>query len=278
MLHVPDHVREEDQEGDRPAEPDPGPREGASLRAQQDADHQGERVDRHRVLVLQAEAGEKAEPQPQLLVAGPDDADEDVRAPRPEQRLECVHREEVVHHDVDEGERARDGREAHREPPAAHLAGQEAGQEDEGGAGEGRGEPHREERGAERVPDEPGHDGDERRLIHVAPVEVLAAGHEVQLVAEVPVAGGAGEVQQQLRRRDREHDAESAGEPRLRACHRCFIRQPRPPGSRGNGPPVRPRGYGPLAHTARQHATRLGHEATGDPVRASPWASAAQGG
>ncbi len=107
VVDVPDHVRQEDQQGERPTEPDPRPREGAPLRAQQDADHEGEGEDGHRVLVLQAHAGEKAEPQPQPLVAGLDDADEDVRAPRPEQRLEGVHREEVVHHHVDEGQPAR---------------------------------------------------------------------------------------------------------------------------------------------------------------------------
>ena len=170
--------------------------------------------------------------EPQPLVAGLDDPHDHVRAPRPEQRLERVHREEVVHHDVDEGEGARQGGEAHREASAAHLARQEARQQDERRSGEGRGEPHREERGAERVADEPRHRGDERRLVHVAPVEVLAAGQEVQLVAEVPVAGGGREVQQQLRRRDREDDGQPAGEPRPRARHRSVIRH--------DGQPVQP--------------------------------------
>ena len=235
-MHVPRHVREEDEECDASAEPDPGPCEGPPLRRQQDPDHEGEGVDRHRVLVLQAEPGDEAEPEPQPLVAGLHDADDHVRAARPEQGLEGVHREEVVHHDVDAGQRARHGREAHREAPAAHLPREEAGEQDERRAGEGRGQPRREERGAERVPDEPGHHGDERGLVHVAPVEVLAAGHEVQLVAEVPVARRGGEVHQQLPRRDHEHDADPAGEPRPRSRHRWLIREPGPVGSRGNGP------------------------------------------
>ena len=80
-----------------------------------------------------------------------------------------------------------------REEPAAEAPRHRAGERDEGRRGEHRQDPHGQRRGAE-VAGDPGVDGDERRLIDVAPVEVLPAGEEVELVAEETVLADADEV------------------------------------------------------------------------------------
>src|SRR6266436_2138913 len=77
MLDVPDEVGKEYHEGDQSPEPDPRLQEhGALLGKQQPCYHaSGEEDDA--ILVLQRYARNDAEPQPQFLIAGLDDPNED---------------------------------------------------------------------------------------------------------------------------------------------------------------------------------------------------------
>jgi hypothetical protein len=63
--------------------------------------------------------------------------------------------------------------------------------------GDSREEVDREHRVAEQDPCDPGDEGDQWRLIDVAPRQVVAAGDEVELVAEVPVAPVGEKVDEQ---------------------------------------------------------------------------------
>ena len=68
-----------------------------------------------------------------------------------------------------------------------------------------------EERFAEKMPRDPGDEGDQRRLIDVAEVEVLGAGEIIQLVAKDSVAAGGEEMKKELRDSQQQHDGR-AGE------------------------------------------------------------------
>src|SRR5205085_9006037 len=156
------------------------------------------------VLVLESEAREEAEEEPELLGAALKDHDGDVGHRHPEEWLEDVHGEVVADGEEERRDEHRQAGEELREEPAAEAPSHRAGERDEGGRREEREDPHREERRAE-VASDPGVDGDERRLVDVAPVEVLAAREEVELVAEEAVLADAGEVHGG---RERAHRAE----------------------------------------------------------------------
>jgi hypothetical protein len=96
---VPDHVGKKNQRCDSAADPNPFLRQSCSLRRQHQAKHKPAAENGHRVFVLKPEPGHNAEPQPQPLVAGVDDAQQKIRAAHPEERLEGVHGEQVVQHE-----------------------------------------------------------------------------------------------------------------------------------------------------------------------------------
>src|SRR6266436_2240859 len=77
MLDVPDEVGKEYHEGDQASEPDPRLQErGAMSGKQQPRDYAGGEED-DAILVLQCYARNDAEPQPQFLIAGLDDPNQD---------------------------------------------------------------------------------------------------------------------------------------------------------------------------------------------------------
>src|SRR5260370_20805761 len=88
MLDVPDEIGKEYQEGDQASEPDPRLEEhGALFRKQQARDHARCEED-DAILVLKRYPCDEAEPQPQFLVVGLEDPDQDQSASRPGQRLD----------------------------------------------------------------------------------------------------------------------------------------------------------------------------------------------
>src|SRR5258707_14322371 len=101
MLDVPDEIGKEYQEGDQASEPDPRLEERGTLFGKQQSRDHARCEEDDPILVLKRYSCDEAEPQPQFLVAGLDDADQDQRASRPSQRLEGVHRDVVVHRKAD---------------------------------------------------------------------------------------------------------------------------------------------------------------------------------
>ena len=84
-------------------------------------DDDGETEDERRLLVEQAEAHQRAEPDPQPVVARLDPADHAERRAHPEERLERVHRQEVVDAEVDRRHQDRERRQALRVPASARA-------------------------------------------------------------------------------------------------------------------------------------------------------------
>ena len=86
------------------------------------------------MLVFETYAGQQAEPQPQLLIARPDDADDDVCAAHPKERFKRVHREEVAHRQKTGRGQHRQRRDALGEAPPAQFARDQAGEQHSRGA------------------------------------------------------------------------------------------------------------------------------------------------
>ena len=99
-----------------------------ALRSQEQADDDAGAEDQHGVLVFEAESRQDAEPDPELLVAGFHDADQQPGAAHPEQRLECVHGQQVVGGENTRRDQRGERGEALGKPLAAQFAGDQGGE------------------------------------------------------------------------------------------------------------------------------------------------------
>ena len=205
VSRLPDQVRGEDHERHDAAEPEPRLREARGAAAsEQHADRDRDAEEERRVLVHRGRGPGCAEPS--------HSRESPVRrcgrareAAHPEQRLDDVHRHQA--------RPARKIGASRTASPASSCAkrrrrapGEQRREHDDQGRSGHRG---RSRRAANNEPPRPEREprvhGDQRRVVHVAPVEVATAVEEVELVAEVAVAADAGEeVQHQLRRAQRD--------------------------------------------------------------------------
>ena len=96
------------------------------------------------------------------------------------------------------------------EPPGPELPGEEPRDDHRGRARERRRQPDGHERIAEQRACRRGDHGDKGRVVDIAPVEVLAAGDVVELVAEPPVALDDEQVEGQLHAGEPEDDGGDA--------------------------------------------------------------------
>ena len=198
VLHVPQEIREGQDEGEEAGQDEPPVPEKAPVRRGEEPDDHRGAEDEHRLLVLEAQAGEQAEEEPEAGLSGPDDARGHEGAAGPDQRLDGVHREVAVEDVGERGDDDRDGREGAGTPAASQLPGERGGQEDEAGAHQGGEEVQSGEPGAEENRGEARLDGRERRHVDVAEREMLAAGEEVEFVDERAVGRRGGEVEEGL--------------------------------------------------------------------------------
>jgi hypothetical protein len=201
-------VRQEEQRGEPRGEPGPARGEPPAVRREQQAEERPADEPQHTRLVEQAEAQHEPERQPGARAAAVERAQEQQRAQRPEERVEDVHAEEVVHRQPHGRQHRAQAGQRLREAAPAELAREQARDEHGARSGQGRQPAQREERVAEeRAVQRQQHDR-ERRLIHVAPGEVVAAGDVVQLVAEVAEAHHGQRVQHELERGEDERHGE----------------------------------------------------------------------
>ena len=217
VREVPDEVGEPDEQRNSAAQPDPGLGQSFPLARQDETHEHAEPEEKYPVLVFEADTGQQPEPEPKLLVAGLYDSQHDCRARRPNRRLERVHGQEVKKGEVAEGQEDRERGENLRVPATAE------------GAGHSAREPHRhrtrqcgkEAQAKKRLAGhpllEPGDESDERRLVHVAPGQVLAAVNVVEFIAENAVAGGGRELSRQ-RHGGNVEDPRRAGSPAARGA------------------------------------------------------------
>ena len=186
-LKLPGDARRADQEGDDERDPGTGPQERAPERCEQDgAEHGGaEQDDAELGEEADAAGGAEGEPPPEfvaaLLMLGAKSSERE-QGQRPRELIEDDRLEETA---GPEEERARDQRQR-REPlrpaPAAELAGNHAGKQDQCGGGESGDETDGGERVAEQGASAAAEHGDERWEVHGPDPEVLAHGEVEQLV------------------------------------------------------------------------------------------------
>ena len=95
IVDVPKQVGQENQEGGKAAEPDPGIEQDAALRGQEKADDNAEAEDSDGILFFHAEAGDDADPEPVAWVGTFDGEDGEVGAAHPEVGFEAVRAEQA---------------------------------------------------------------------------------------------------------------------------------------------------------------------------------------
>ena len=188
VRHLPDNVRRRNGHGNGGADPEIAAAQPPPRRRQQDACAQPDDEESHAGLVLETESYEEAGQDPELLPSLDEDSGDDECRRGPEQDVPRIHRKDVE--EIQHGGSDRDGDrgEDHRPPVATKKQCEPTGQHEGCATGERRQQPDGEQRFAEQRPRQPGDQRDKRRMVHVAPGEVFAAGKVVQLVAEDPVA------------------------------------------------------------------------------------------
>ena len=149
-MNVPEEVRQENQKSDGAGDPDPFVGEGLTFRCEQQSDDNTQPEHGYRIFVLQADARQHAEPQPQLLVAGLDNADDDGGATHPEEGLEVVGAEQVAVDDEHRRNRNRQSPKSHRKASSAELVRLVSGEGDSTAAGDRRDHADHEQRGTEQ--------------------------------------------------------------------------------------------------------------------------------
>ena len=127
VLHLPQDVGQEEEDGDQPAQPDPRLAEMPALRREQQAHEHPEAEEEKAVLVLQPEPADEPEEEPELRVAGVHDPHHDPGPQRPEQDVERVHGEDVEEEEIDRDDQGADRGQCLGVAAAAHLAGDPAG-------------------------------------------------------------------------------------------------------------------------------------------------------
>src|SRR5262249_5397397 len=156
-------------------------------------------------------------PEPEPRVSGPHDTDETENASHPEERLEAVHRQDAVFAEVDRRGQHAQPRERLSEAPSAELAPEGNGQDEPRGSDGGGNRAQHHERSAEekrefRV------EADERRAIDISPVKMASEIEGIQLVAEVAVSVGGGQMHEELDRdeKDERTNGQRRQGPKLR--------------------------------------------------------------
>jgi len=197
-------MRQEEQAGHPRSRPGPRRAQAAPLRRDAQPHRQPGTEPERAELVQQRQPEQRApeEPPPPRLAArvaiGRQQPREDEDRGRPQQRLQRVHRVEVVERPEDGiGE---EGEGSQQDAPArgAEFACERHRQQQRGGSPERREHPH----GDEPVPEERGPEAEqrdgERRVIDVPPRQMARAGEVVELVDEPAVPARDRELDQQL--------------------------------------------------------------------------------
>ncbi len=188
IVNVPKQVRQKDQESREPAKPKPRTEQRAALRSQQKPDDHTEAEQSDRIFFLQAQSRDDAEPKPIPRIVSFDGENREVGAAHPQIGFEAVGTEQACVGQIlwrdDDG----DGAEQQGEAPSAEFTSQESRLHHQ----QGRSQCRNKSNAAQRVSQDGAADvnqkGNERRLIHIAPGQVVATIHVVKLIPEIAIA------------------------------------------------------------------------------------------
>ena len=189
VVRLPEQVGHPQQDGDAGASQRYGLPSTLQRRSTTKPGEQRDDEEQDRVLGVERDADDEADEEPQALVAGAQDAQHEQHDQRPAEQVVDRRTGEVR----DDQER-RDGEEERRErlgeAAAAQLAGRQAGEHHGRRESQRREQAEAEERVTEQASREPHERDAQRRLVHVAPRQVLGRGDEIELVAVVAVTAG----------------------------------------------------------------------------------------
>src|ERR1022692_636824 len=169
-----------------------------ALGSEQKTRHQREAEDQHGVLGFETQAGEQSKIDPEFLVAGLDDANEEQRAPHPAERLEGVNVEEMIQGQDAGSQQDAQGGEPLGESPSAQFARHGSGEQNQASTSQGGSQADGGERVAEQGELNAADEGDHGRHIHVSPGEMAGQRQVVQLVDKVAVVTAGVEVEQKF--------------------------------------------------------------------------------
>ena len=184
VANQPDQIGQKNQERDGGADPKLLRDQKSALAGQDECDYDGENEKRYPVLGFHSETDQNPEPDPVTRIVAVDRTDDAPDAARPNERLECVHCQPVVHHEITRHTDHRQRGQHLGENAAAHFASYFAGHPNGRGTGERREKPQTNDPLAKEMPRDPRDERDQRRLIDISPIEVLAAGQVIKFVAE----------------------------------------------------------------------------------------------
>ncbi len=125
VLRLPHEVRQRERGGDGGAAERPPGAEDRALRCREQAHDRARHPERHRVLVQQPDADDRADAQPEPNVPGAHDSDDEQQRDRPRDQVERHRRQEVARGEVQRAERADRRGQPLREPSSAELAGEQ---------------------------------------------------------------------------------------------------------------------------------------------------------
>ncbi len=202
----PDQVWEKNQERAKGSDPDPGVRKKTPLRCQEERDENSHGEKGGAVFVFHPEPDENTKPKPVARFAVIDRANNAPGASEPDERLEGVHRQPMMEKKINGRGHDSESGQCLGESAATHFARHFSSQPNRRGAGQGGQQPQAHERFAEKMPRNPGDEGDQGWLIDVPGGEVLGAGEIIQFVAKDSVAAGGEEMKNELRESQQEHD------------------------------------------------------------------------
>src|ERR1019366_1853 len=137
MLDVPEQIGQEEQERQQSGEQYPAVEQMLALGSEQKTRHQREAEDQHGVLGFETQAGEQSKIDPEFLVAGLDDANEEQRAPHPAERLEGVYVEGMIQGQEAGSQQDAQGGEPLGESPSAQFARHGSGEQNQASTSQG---------------------------------------------------------------------------------------------------------------------------------------------
>jgi len=197
-VDVPQQVGQEDQEGGKAAQPDPFIEEHAALFGEQQAHDDSQAEDGDGILFFHADPGDHAEPQPVPRIIPLDGQNGEVSAAHPQIGFKAVGAEQTAVRKILRHDDGADGAEQHGEAASTEFPGQDGRLHYQQRRCQGRDEANAAQRVAQHGPAKMDQEGNERRLVDISPLQVVAARHVIELIAKVAVAVVEVNMEQQL--------------------------------------------------------------------------------
>src|SRR5437016_2792658 len=224
-LENPKKVWKKNQKGDGSTEPDPLPGKDAAVLCQQQSNHDAEAEHGNRVFFFESNTGDDAKPQPVARVVALDRQESEINAAHPQQRLEAIGGHDAAVVEIDGYSDERQSGEHNGEPPATDFSRDHSRQNDRSRGCQRRNNPNTAKRVTQQEPGDLDEERYHRRLIHIAPGQMVPTSQVIEFVAEVTILIVEIEVQQEVQEGENQDDGHAIRKKGLSCMveHRCLI-------------------------------------------------------